>query len=252
MTQVVLIADPPVEGVACRQIVEETQLSPGDGEALYRAVLKDVFTALGNSSIDVLVNYPAPDDIPEDVESDMDPEAELRGIAGTVLDAEQLREWRFEIQVGSNFSAKAGNAITHLLRDEEQHSAAVFRPCVPRLERGVVDEAAIKLRRNEAVLGPTGDGDIYFAGFREPIDFEDVFEDNALEEAALRAGEEGLGVDFAQYREVLHSARAFRSVVSRLRAAVAAGNPVPEHLWEFIAERGISASGGELELGKRE
>jgi hypothetical protein len=100
------------------------------------------------------------------------------------------------------------------------------------------------------VLGAGGDGELYFGGFRELIDFEDVLEENALEETALRAGEEGLSVDFARDREVLSTARDLRSVVTRLRAEVVAGNPVPEHLWEFIDDRRLRVQDGELVMGE--
>lgn len=248
MTQVVLMTDAPVEGVACRDLVDETPLSPADGLALYTALLKDVFETLAESTVDVLVNYPGVDDLPAHADPDRRPEVALRALAGTVVEPDRLEDFRFEVQVGSDFSAKAGNAITHLLRDENRTSASVLRPCVPRLVRSVVDEAAIKLRRNDVVLGPAGDGDgdVYFAGFVEPIDFEDAFEENALETIASRAGEAGLTVDFAREREVLHSARALRTVVTRLRAALLAGNPVPEHTWSFIEERGLRVEDGEL------
>lgn len=246
MTVVVLMADAPVEGVACSELLAETPLSESDGVDLYRALLKDTFETLAESTVDVLINYPAPDDIPEDVTLDQQPEAELRAIAASVVDPDRLQDFRFEVQVGSNFSAKAGNAITHLIRDEEQHSAAVLRPCVPRLVRSVVDEASIKLRRNDVVLGGAGDGRIYYAGFTELIDFTDVFEENALEQVALRAGEEGLTVDFARDREVLNSVRDLRSIVTRLRAEMLAGNSVPTHLWQFIEERGLRVEDGKL------
>ncbi len=240
MTIVVLMADAPVEGVACRELVEETPLSPADGLALYTAILEDVFETLAESTVDVLVNYPPADDLPDDVaDPDRRPEVALRALAGTVVEPDRLDDFRFEVQVGSNFSSKAGNAITHLIRDEERTSASVLRPCVPRLVRSVVDEAAIKLRRNDVVLGPAGDGDVYFAGFVEPIDFADAFEANAMETIASRAGEEGLTVDFAREREVLDSARALRTVVTRLRAELLAGNPVPEHTWNFVEDRGL-------------
>ena len=246
MTVVVLMADAPVEGVACRQLVSETPLSPAEGVDLYKALLKDVYKTLSESTIDILVNYPSAEEIPPDADLPVAPETILRKLAGEVVEPDRLADFRFEVQVGSDFSAKAGNAITHLLREEEHHSAAVVRPCVPRLVRSVVDEGALKLRRNDVVLGPSDEGRIYFAGFTEPIDFEGVFEGQALEEVTARAGEEGLQVDFLRHRELLQSADDLRSIVTRLRAAVLAGKPVPEHTWSFIEERGLHVADGEL------
>ena len=249
MTIVVVIADPPVDGAGvCEEIVAETELTPADGVELYAAVLKDVFTALAESTVDVLINYPPREDLPEGAELQRSPEAILRGLAGSVVDPDRLEDFRFEVQVGSDFSATAGNAITHLLREEERASASVLRPCVPRLVRSIVDEAAIKLRRTDVVLGPAGGGDVYFAGFTQPIDFAGVFEESALEEIAARAGADGLTVDFVRDREVLDAARDLGSVVTRFRAQQLAGKPVPTHVWSFIEDRGLEVRDGRLRV----
>ena len=249
MTTVVVPAQPPIPGTVCQEIVAGTPLTPDDGAELYRAVLKDVFTALSESTVDVVVNYPPMEDVPDAADLEDSPEAILRGIAGAVVDPDRLEDVRFEVQVGSDFSAIVGNAITHLLETEEEASAAVLRPCVPRVVRSILDEAAIKMRRTEVVLGGAGDGDVYFAGFTEPIDFAGAFGDVPIETIAQRAGEQGLTVDFLRNRDVLRTPRDLRSVVIRLRANVLAEKPVPRYLWSFIEERGLSVSGGSLQVG---
>lgn len=247
MTTVVLIADPPVEGAGdCSDVVSRTPIPENDGPVLYRAVLKDVFSALAESTVDVLVNYPSPEDVPDSADLDRSPETILRGIAGAVVDPDRLEDFRFEVQVGSDFSAKAGNAITHLLDSEDRTSAAVLRPCVPRLVRSVLDEASIKLRRTEVVLGPAGNGEVYYAGFTEPIDFTDVFEDRPLEEIAGRAGESGMRVDFLRNRGVLGSETDLTSEITRVRAERLAGKQVPSHFAAFVADRGLSVDDGEI------
>ncbi|MFB6085183.1 MAG: DUF2064 domain-containing protein [Halodesulfurarchaeum sp.] len=245
MTTVVLLPDPPIEGVACRSLVEKTALTPGDGLALYRALLADTMVTLERSTIDILVNYPTQDDLPEDV-TDVDPEAELRQIAARAMEPDRFEEVRFEPQVGSDFSAKAGNAITHLVRDEDLQSAAVLRPCVPRLARSVIDEAALKLRRADVVIGPASRGDVYFVGFSDLIDFESVFETRPVEGITRRAVEAGLEVDFQRSRELLWEPADLASVLSRLNAETLAGKPVPEHTWETIQEREIAMVAGEF------
>ncbi|MFB6266139.1 MAG: DUF2064 domain-containing protein [Halodesulfurarchaeum sp.] len=250
MTIVVLVADAPVEGVACRELLEDTSLSPAEGVDLYKAVLKDSFETLAASNADVLVNYPAADDVPEEITQQ--PEAILRSLAASVLDPDTLDDVRFEVQVGSNTSAVVGNAITHLLRDEDRTSATFLRPCVPRLERSIVDEASIKLRRSDVVLGPAADGEVYLAGFREPIDYTDVLEERAIEDIVRAAQAEEYTVDFLRDREVLTTGRDLRTVVSRLRAAHAAGKPVPTHLWEFIESRDVRVLDGEIVVGEGE
>lgn len=251
MTMVVVIADPPAAGAGdCADVVAETPLTSEDGVELYRALLKDAFDALAASNVDVLVNYPSEDDLPPDVDLEGSPEAVLRAIAGGVVDRDRFADFRFEVQVGSDFSATAGNAITHLLEREDQASAAVLRPCVTRLVRSVLDEASIKLRRSDVAIGPASEGAVYFAGFSEPIDFAGVFEENALEEVAGRAGEEGLTVDFVRDLDLIRSARDLRSVVTRLRAERLAGKPVPTHLWNFIEERDLAVEDGQLRVGQ--
>ena len=247
MTTVVLIPDPPVEGQACAELVEQTPLSPADGLALYRAMLGDVLEVLEQSTVDVLVNYPTNEALPAG--SEVDPEIELREIAAKAMGADRFEAVRFEPQVGSDFSAKAGNAITHLLREEDVQSAAALRPCVPRLVRSIVDEGALKLRRADAVLGPAPRGDVYYAGFSELIDFEGVFEERAVETLARRARAEDLAVDFLRQRTLLHQPADLVGLVSRLQADVLAGHPVPERLWETMQERGIGVEDGAIVSG---
>jgi len=247
MTTVVLLPDPPVEGQACESLVEETALSPADGLALYRAMLGDVLETLERSTIDVLVNYPTAEDLPSG--SDIDPETELREIAATAMGPDRFEDVRFEPQVGSDFSAKAGNAITHLLREEGVQSAAALRPCVPRLIRSIVDEGALKLRRADVVLGPAPRGEVYYAGFSDLIDFEGAFADRPVETLTRRAREEDLTVDFLRQRTLLDQPADLVGVVTRLQADVLAGDPVPERLWETIQEREIAVRDGAIVSG---
>ncbi|MDZ7850608.1 MAG: DUF2064 domain-containing protein [Halodesulfurarchaeum sp.] len=200
---------------------------------------------LERSTIDILVNYPTQGDLPSDVE-DVDPKAELRQIAARAMEPDRFEAVRFEPQVGSDFSAKAGNAITHLVRDEDIQSAAVLRPCVPRLTRSVIDEAALKLRRADVVIGPACRGQVYYAGFSDLIDFEGVFGTRPVEEITRRAVEEGLAVDFQRSRELLWEPEDLVGVLSRLNADTLAGKPVPEHTWETVQEREIAMVDGEL------
>lgn len=245
MTTVVLLPDPPVEGIACQRLVEETSLTPADGLALYRALLADTMVTLERSTIDILVNYPTQEDLPADADPE-DPKAELRKIAARAMEPDRFEGVRFEPQVGSDFSAKAGNAITHLVRDEDLQSAAVLRPCVPRLARSVIDEAALKLRRADVVIGPANRGEVYYAGFSDLIDFEGVFETRPLEEITRRAVEAGLEVDFQRSRELLWEPADLVGVLSRLNADTLAGKPVPEHTWETVQKREIAMRDGEF------
>lgn len=244
MTTVVVLADPPVEGIACENLVEQTELTPADGLALYEAVVADTMATLERSTVDILLNYPQADAVPGD--TDVDPKARLRELAATAMSPDRFEDVRFEPQVGSNFSAKAGNAITHLIRDEGAQSAAVLNPCVPRLARSIIDEGALKLRRADVVLGPAARGEVYFAGFSELIDFTDVFETRPVETITREAAGNDLAVDFLRGREGLFEPADFESVVSRLNANTLAGKPLPEQFWETVQEREIEVQDGTI------
>ena len=235
MTTVVLVADEPAEGVACGDLVAETDLTPADGLALYRAMLGDTMATLARSTIDILVNYPEGS------------EDELRAIAAEAMPADRFEDVRFEPQVGSDFSAIAGNAITHLIRDEDRQSAAALRPCTPRLARSIVDEAILNLRRDEVMLGPADRGQVYLAGFAEPIDFAGVFAENPIEEVTRRSRAADLSVGFVRHRTLLSSAEDLETVRRRIAADHLAGKPVPERLWTVLQERGLGVEEGNVQ-----
>lgn len=240
MTVAVALVDPPREGIVCTELVDHTPLSPADGVTLYEGLLADFFATMAETNVDLLVNYPQADDLPG--ESTTDPEAEIRAIAGRVLDAAELDRVRFEVQIGSTPSAQIGNAITHLLRDEEETSAAFLDHRVPLLERSVVDQAAISLRRNETVVGPAQDGGVYLAGFRAPIDFTDVLEGRSIERIVSRSVGEAMDVAFVRRREVVDHPRDLKTVVSLLRARREAERAVPKRTMAAIDELGLWVS----------
>ena len=243
MTVAVALVDPPREGVVCSDIVEETPLSPAAGVALYEAMLADFFATTAKTTADVLVNYPAPEMLPGD---DGDPAEEIRAVAERVLEEDDLEHVRFEVQVGSTPSARIGNALTHLLRDEEEHSAAFVDHRAPLLDRSVVDQAAIALRRNDTVVGPATDGGLYLAGFTEPIDFADVLRGSPLENVVSRATAEDHDVDFVRRREVVRTPRDLKTLVSLLRARRMAGRPMAAYTTAQIEEIGLRVEDGEL------
>ncbi|MFB6071091.1 MAG: DUF2064 domain-containing protein [Halanaeroarchaeum sp.] len=249
MTVAVALVNPPREGLAASELVETTDLSPDEGVALAEAVLADFFEIMAETNVDLLINYPAAEDLPVGHRTG-DPEGEIRAVASGVLDDDSLESVRFEVQVGSSRAARAGNAITHLLRDEEETSAALIDHRVPLLERSVVDEAAIKLRRSETVIGPAADGEFFFAGFRDPIDFTDLFADVPIRTVVDRSIAEGHAVDFVRRREVLTHPRDLRTVVSLLRSRRAANRRVPDHTMRAVDELGLRVVDGELGIGE--
>ncbi|MFW5938153.1 MAG: DUF2064 domain-containing protein [Halanaeroarchaeum sp.] len=243
MTVAVALVDPPREELVLPTVVEETPLTAADAVTLYEAMLADFFETITETNADVLVNYPTADQVPGE---DADPEREIREIATGVLDAATVRDLRFEVQVGSSPSAQIGNAITHLLRDEGESSALFVDHRVPLLDRSIVDQAAITLRRSDTVIGPAADGEVYLAGFTDLIDFTDVLEDGPLETLVERSNDAGSPVDFVRRRDVVTDARTLGTIVSLLRARRNAGAKVPAHTVRAIDELGLRLEDGEI------
>lgn len=250
MTVAVALVDPPREGLVGAELAAATALSEADVALLYEATLADFFETMAESNVELLVNYPTVDTLPDGFEGS-DPEAEIRAVAESVLDAEVLEEVRFEVQVGSTPAARIGNAVTHLIEEEGETSAAFLDHRVPLLERGVVDEAAIKLRRSETVVGPAADGQVYFAGFKVPIDFTDVFDGSPLNTIVERTVAMGNRADFVRRREVLVHPRDLRTVVAIVRARHDADRLIPEHTMRVIDELDLHVADGELVIGNR-
>lgn len=225
MTVVAVLVDPPRPGLVLPELVDSSPLSTAEAADCYAAMVKDAVTAVERSGGELLVNYRPDDLLPEEQVTDTTAEAEVRSlVADAVADVSEVR---FEPQVGSTPSARAGNTITHLLREEESRSAAVVRGNAPFLSRKVVDNAAMKLRRSAVVLGPATEGRVYFAGFTEPVDFEDAFEPPALGRLTDSGRGADCEVDFLPVQPTLSRGDDLASVVSLLEARVAAERIVP-------------------------
>ncbi|MFW6376774.1 MAG: hypothetical protein ACOC0F_02255 [archaeon] len=243
MTLLAVLATPPREGIVLEDLPETAPVSAGEAATLYEAFLKDTFRAIEASGGDLLVNYRSADDLPGDagVES---AEAELREVAADALD--DPASARFERQVGSTLSARVGNTITHLLREEDDvRTAAALPGTAPLIGRALIDTAAMKLRSSAVVLGPAGDGRVYYAGFAEPIDFEDAYEPPAVSTLARRARDAGHDVDFVEMLPTVETGSDLRELVAIVEARQTAGRPVPEHTTETVEDLGLRTVGGE-------
>jgi hypothetical protein len=234
MTVIAVLADPPREGLVLPGMAATSPLTPAEVVRLYEASLRDVLVAAARSGGDLLVNYRPDDLIPGEFGGDASAEAEVRAVAADALpDVEAVR---FEPQVGSTFAARAGNTVTHLLREEDEGSVAVVRPSATFLTRSAVDSAAMKLRSAAAVLGPSTDGRTYYAAFAEPIDFADAFAPPEVETLTERAGDADHDVDFLPVRPVLERGPDLATAIPLLRARSAAGRLVPTHAAEVVAD----------------
>ncbi|RXK49349.1 DUF2064 domain-containing protein [Halorientalis pallida] len=240
MTTVAVLADPPREGLVLPELAAATPLSEVEAAELYTAMLRDVCRAVEASGGDLLVNYRADDDLPaHDGESS---EAQLRAAVAPALESPD--EARFEVQVGSSFSARAGNTVSHLLDQEQVTSAAVVEPTGPFLTRGIVDNAAMKLRRHEVVLGPAGDGRVYYAGFAEGIDFEDAYEPPVVESLTDRGVAADYSVDFLPMAPVVETRADLVTAITQTAARAGAGRNHPGHTAQCLVGLGLDVTAG--------
>jgi len=233
MTTIAVLADPPREGVVLPELTESGKLTATEATELYAAMLADVCKAVEGSGADLLVNY-RPDEQVDD--GDVDSETAVRNAVGDVIDT---NEARFEVQVGPTFAARVGNTITHLLEREGVRTAAVVTPAAALLGRQHIDSAAMKLRSNDVVLGPSTMGRVTYAGFAEPIDFEDAFATPQIETLVDRAGDAGLSVGFLPTVPLLAAEDDLATVVPQIRARQQAGRLVPTQTADVLDSLGI-------------
>jgi hypothetical protein len=233
MTTIAVMAEPPRSGAVLTELVDADTLTESEATELYTAMFADLCEAIDGSGAELLVNYRSGDQVPGD---DVDAEAEVRSALEGVVDTGELR---FEVQVGSTHAARVGNTVTHLLEREGVKTAAVAQPTAALLARQHVDSAAMKLRTSEVVLGPSTAGRVSYAGFAEPIDFEDAFATPAVETLVRRANDAGLSVDFLPTIPVLEDADDLRTVVPQVRAREAAGRLVPSRTTATLDDLGF-------------
>jgi glycosyltransferase A (GT-A) superfamily protein (DUF2064 family) len=239
MTVVAVLADPPRPGLVLPDLAETSPLTESEAADLYAAMLRDTVIAVERSGGDLLVNYRPDDLLPEEFAEagEASAEAEVRAV---VVDALQDPSTaRFERQVGSDRAARAGNTVTHLLRDEGVQSAAVVPGHVPFLTRSLVDGAAMKLRSNPVVLGPSTNGRVYFAGFTEPVDFAGAFATPEVETLTDRAADADLDVGFLEMRSSVQTGGDLLTLVPTVRARWRAERIVPANTAEFVVEHGL-------------
>jgi glycosyltransferase A (GT-A) superfamily protein (DUF2064 family) len=243
MSVIVLLTDPPRPGLALPDLAQTSPLTGEETAELAAAMAKDAVRTVDRRGGDLLVNFRPDDLLPEEHRTDTAAEAEVRAIAADALDDPSVA--RFEPQVGSTQSARVGNTVSHLLREEEADSVAVLTGTTPFVTRPAIDQAAMKLRSNEVVLGPGHGGSIYYAGFTEPVDFSDALETPALWHLTAAARDEGYATEFLPMEPTIRTGDELATVVARIRARVAAERVVPEFTAARIEEWGLLVEEGE-------
>lgn len=246
MTTVAVLARPPREGQVPTGLVDSTPLSAAEAADLYTAMLRDVCRAVEGSGGELLVNYRAASDL-DGFDEDSAVEAAMQDAVKPVLSSSDAR---YEVQVGSSHDARVGNTVTHLLEREEVKTAAVVEPTGPFLARQTIDNAAMKLRRNDVVLGPSRDGRVYYAGFGAPVDFAGAFAPPAVETLTDRSLDADLSVDFLETQPVVETGADLATALAMVRARAKAGRNRPEATAEFLLDSGLTTVAGDdgLEL----
>lgn len=228
MTTVVVLADAPGDIEPLDAFVPET-FSPAEARTLSQAMLADICEVVQDGAADLLVNHPA---------DDAAAETALRELLDRELsDADEVR---YEPQVGTDRAARVGNALTHLLTEEHEESAAVVEPTALFLRREHIGTAAMKLRTSDVVVGPAPGGRVTFAGFRAPVDFADIYATPAVETFTRRALDADLGVDFLPMTPLLETAADLSTATSMLTARREAGRLVPPRTARLFDEWGVT------------
>lgn len=244
MTVVVVLAAPPRPGLVCPELASESPLSAAEATDLYAAALADTLVTAERAGGELLVNYRDTETIPEAFRTETEPAAAVRTVASEALS--DVTAARFEPQVGSTPSARVGNTVTHLLREEEADSVSVVWPTAPSARRSELDSAAMKLRSSQTVLGPTTDGGVWYAGFTDPPAFDGALSSPAVETLTDRARDADHDVDFLPAQPAVDSAAGLRTAVPSIRAQVRAERVVPVETATFVHDHGLRVRDGDL------
>ncbi|SDM40181.1 hypothetical protein SAMN04487949_1538 [Halogranum gelatinilyticum] len=237
MTTIAVFVDPPREGLVGTELAETSPLTSSEAADFYAACIKDAILAAERSGGELLVNYRPDDLIPEEFHGEQSAEAEVRALVADALG--DTSDVRFEVQVGSTFDARAGNTVSHLLREEGVQSVAIVRGNAPMLLRTAIDSAAMKLRTNDVLLGPSTEGRVYYAAFREAIDFEGAFETPELDTLADRADDTGHTTEFIPMQPVVETGDDLATFLPLLESRVTAERIVPKHTATLVRELGL-------------
>lgn len=238
MATVVVLADPPREGLVLPDVPHTSPLTPADAADLYTAFLRDAVGAAEDSGGDLLVNYRPDDLLPEQYRRDVDPESEVRAtVDGALAEPAAVR---FEPQVGSTRSARVGNTVTHLLREEDAAGVIVVDPRAPTFGRAGVDEISLELRRSDLVVVPSTRGRVAAMAFAEPIDFEGALEPPALTRLVERARADDLRVEFRPVEPLVETGADLATVLSLVRARGAADRRQPAFTARVADELGLT------------
>lgn len=233
MTLHCLLVEPPAPGRSLPALAEGP-LDPDAAAALHEAAIRDAMLAAERSGGELLVNYPPAEARPD---GEPTPEAALRSLAASTLSDPDVV--RYEVQVGGDLAAQAGNAATHLLETEDVDTVAILRGTAPTLDRTALDGAAMQLRRHAVAIAPGTGGRVAYLGLGASIDFEDAFAPPEVETLADRGVAAGHEVAFLPRHPVIEDEFGLVSLVAELRARRRAERVVPTHTAATVADLGL-------------
>ncbi len=237
MPTIVVPAAPPRPGLVLTGLAAEAPVSAVEAARLYKACFRDALSAADVAGGDLIVTYPSADRVGTN-EDGTGPEAAVRAAATPALSAPA--EVRFEVQVGSTPSARLGNVVTHLLREEEVSSVGYLLPSAYNTPRTVLDSAAMKSRSADLVLGPAPDGRVHYAAFADAsLNFADSLAPPALDGLAASAAEAEVATDFVETRPLLERAADLPTLLATVSARRRAGRTVPERVAAVVDELGL-------------
>jgi glycosyltransferase A (GT-A) superfamily protein (DUF2064 family) len=240
MTTIAVLADPPRAGLVGTDLAATSPLTEAEAADCYAATLADALAAADRAGGDLLVNYRPDDLLPDEHRTDTSAAADVRAVAASALD--DLDDVRFEPQVGSTVAARAGNTVTHLLREEGADSVGIVEGTAGFLTRPLLDNATMKLRRSETVLGPAPRGRVYYAGFTDAVDFEDAFDPPAVGTLTDRARTAGHDVDFLPFRPAVETGTDLLDALLLIESRLAAERAVPTNTAAFVDRIGLGVS----------
>lgn len=235
MTTVLVLADPPNEG----SLPGLSGVIDTEGRrTLARAFLQDAIQAADAAAGDMLVAVRHGDAVDHDSESAKDAVRKAVEPADGV-DAEAVR---IERQVGSTPSARLGNAVTHLLEEENADSVVAVWSGAPLLGRADIDGAAMKLRQRSVVLGPASRGRLALAGFRDTVDFTEALSPPALLSLTRAARDADQEVDFIANQVFVETHADLSSLVIAIRSRLLADRMVPPQTSAAVSDLGLRLS----------
>lgn len=152
---IILFIKAPIAGQVKTRLAE----SIGHDQAvkIYRCFIKDIIRTAAQTLFQIKLFYHPPGS-----------EQLLNDWLGNKFD--------YYVQIGSDLGEKMTNAFQAVF-EERIAQAVLIGSDIPDLPKQLIDEAFLKLKTQDAVIGPSNDGGFYLIGFRSDSFSADVFKD---------------------------------------------------------------------------